>query len=241
MKRTYKHVGILLLLLSLLSGCLYPDDQRKENQQPNEVQLESVQNAVEQYQERTNGLLPIKTKSSDTPIFEKYLIDFSAMKEENVLTELPGNSFENGGVYQYTLIYPEDDPQVKLIDLRVTEELRKANVHLDGYRNKHIYPPFGEEIAEGLFTIDYQTLGFDEPLSIISPYSNEHLPIIMDTDGKLYIDYRIDLQKALGDFDHVFEEGDDIRYLIAENTPFVPVYSLPYTIKDGEPVFMNGQ
>src|SRR5699024_12802228 len=50
----------------------------------------------------------------------------------------------------------------------------------------------------------------------------------------IYVDYRIDLNNALEDYEHHYEEGDDIRYLLAENTPFVPAYSLPYTIQDGE-------
>src|SRR5699024_12881517 len=59
-------------------------------------------------------------RSADTPIFEKYIIDFSVMKENGVLSEIPGNAFENGGIYQYGLITPEENPRVKLIDLRVT-------------------------------------------------------------------------------------------------------------------------
>ncbi|HLT55727.1 MAG TPA: hypothetical protein VK057_06420, partial [Bacillota bacterium] len=82
-------------------------------------------------------------------------------------------------------------------------------------------------------------LGLDSPPTVISPYSQEQLPIVMDVEGKLYIDYRIDLTQALENYDYDYEEGDDIRYILAENTPFLPVYSLPYTISDGEPVFMN--
>ncbi len=59
----------------------------------------------------------------------------------------------------------------------------------------------------------------------------------MDTKGNLYVDYRIDLNHALEEYKHDYQKGDDIRYLLAENTPFVPAYSLPYTIQDGEPVF----
>ncbi|MUK87263.1 hypothetical protein GMD78_02455 [Ornithinibacillus sp. L9] len=239
MKYTYIRYCTLFVMLLLLSGCLYPNGELSKNQVPNETQLETVQNAVTQYQESSNGLLPIKTKDNDTPIFEKYLIDFTALKERNLITEIPGNAYENGGVYQYTLINPEENPEVKLIDLRITEEIRRINVKLDQYRNKHIYPPFGEEIANGLFHIDHEALGFDDPLYIKSPYSAENLPIIMDTNGTLYVDYRIDLNNALDEYEHNYSEGDDIRYLLAENTPFAPAYSLPYTLQDGEPIFMK--
>ncbi|GAB3791835.1 hypothetical protein [Virgibacillus kimchii] len=226
-----------IMIMFILSGCLYPESELAKNQTPNEDQLQMVQSAVEEYQEITGGLVPIQTKPSDTPIFQKYLIDFTVLQENNILTEIPGNAFENGGVYQYTLITPDDDPQVKLIDLQVTEALRRVNVQLNNYRERNIYPPFGREIGDHIFTVDYEELGMDEPATVRSPYSNENLPIVMNVDGELFIDYRIDLQKALNDFDHDFEEGDDIRYLLAENTPFVPAYSFPYTIEDGEPVF----
>ncbi|WP_077299664.1 hypothetical protein [Virgibacillus pantothenticus] len=236
---TYGKITIVILITILLSGCLYPDEQLSKNQVPNQDQLEAVQSAVEQYREQNGGLVPIRTKDSDTPIFQKYLLDFSKLKEANILTEIPGNAYENGGVYQYTLITPEDNPRVKLIDLRISEAIRSVNVKLDIYRDEHLYPPFKEEIADGIYTIDYEKLGLDATPTVVSPYSKENLPIIMDTDGKLYVDYRIDLNQALQEEEHNYEPGDDIRYVLADNTPFVPVYSLPYTVEKGEPVFLQ--
>lgn len=226
-------------MIILLSGCLYPEKELAKNQAPNEVQLEMVQNAVIKYREDTDGLVPIKTKSNDTPIFQKYLIDFSLLKEKNLITEIPGNAYENGGIYQYTLLDPEENPQVKLIDLRITEAIRSLNVKIEFYRDKHIYPPYGKKVAQGLYTVDHEKLGLKTPPYVRSPYSGENLPIIMDTDGKLYIDYRIDLNRALKEYKYHYKKGDDIRFILAENTPFVPAYSLPYTIKDGEPVFLE--
>src|SRR5690625_801070 len=152
MKFTYKGKGFVLALTTLLflSGCLYPKNELTKNHVPNEDQLELVQTAVIQYQEMTNGSMPIKTKPADTPIFEKYIIDFSVMKENGVLSEIPGNAFENGGIYQYALITPEENPRVKLINLRVTQDLRRLNTKLDSFRSKNIYPPFGEEIVKGV-------------------------------------------------------------------------------------------
>lgn len=239
MRFAYVKVGLALAVVLLLSGCLYPKNELAKNKVPNEDQLELVQTAVQNYQENTDGLMPIKTKSADTPVFEKYIIDFSAIKERNLLSEIPGNAFENGGIYQYTLITPEEDPRVKLIDLRITEEIRRVNIKLDNYRSKNIYPPFGEEIAKGVYTINYQALGLSDEPYVVSPYSSNNLPIIMDTNGQLYIDYRIDLNDALEKYEHQYEEGDDIRFILADNTPFVPVYSLPYTIQEGEPIFLE--
>ncbi|MFD1850493.1 hypothetical protein [Oceanobacillus bengalensis] len=239
MKNTYVTIFASILLSVILSGCLYPESELEKNQIPDEAQQEMVQSAINKYQEETNGLVPIRTKSSDTPIFEKYLIDFSLLTDRGLLTEIPGNAYENGGVYQYALITPDEDPRVKLIDLRSTEAIRSVNIRLDVYRDEHLYPPFGDVVAEDIYTIDYKKLGLDSPPTVKSPYSDEFLPVIMDVNGKLYIDYRIDLNHALQEHEHAYEEGDDIRYLLAENTPILPAYSLPYTIKNGEPVFLT--
>lgn len=238
MLNIHKKLFSLLLLVTLLSGCLYPQSELAKNKIPHKDQLASVQQAVEQYRDDSGGLLPIKTKDSDIAIFEKYLIDFAVLKDNNYIADIPGNAFENGGIYQYTIIYPEDDPQVKLIDLRLTEQLRSVNVKLDIYRSKNLYPPYGEQIADGIYKLNYEKLGYKEEPTVISPFSQVSLPIIMNTDGELFIDYRIDLNQTLGDVNSKYKEGDDIRYILPEQSPFVPAYSLPYTLKNNEPVFM---
>lgn len=237
MRYTYK-IFLISVLVLILSGCLYPSGELEKNQTPNQAQLDMVQSALDDYRERSNGLLPIRTKQNDTPIFEKYLIDFELMREQGSIAELPGNAYENGGYYQYAILDPENNPQVKLIDLRMTEELRSINMRIDAYRDKNIYPPYGEEIDNQVFSIDYEKIGLDNPPVIKSPYSDAMLPVVMDTDGSIYIDYRIELNSALKEYEHTYKEGDDIRYILAENTPFLPAYSLPYTISDNEPVFM---
>src|SRR5690625_2972875 len=105
-----------IMLVFILSGCLYPQSELAKNQVPNEAQLEMVQNAVDNYREMTDGLVPIKTKPSDVDIYEKYVIDFTTLQESNLISEIPGTAYENGGVYQYVLVTPDDDPRVKLID-----------------------------------------------------------------------------------------------------------------------------
>lgn len=232
----FKLFGITFILV-LLSGCMFPQGELAKNKIPNEAQLDTIQTAIDQYREDNNGLLPIRTKPNETPIFEKYLIDFDGLIQQGFISEIPGSAYENGGIYQYSILYPDKDPQVKLIDLRLTEEIRRINVQLDQYRNEHMYPPFDEKIEKGIYTIDYKKLGFDSSLYVKSPYSDNNLPIIMNSEGKLFIDYRIDLNDALKEYEHDYESGDDIRYILAENTPFMPVYSLPYTIENNEPVF----
>ncbi|MHA6251091.1 hypothetical protein [Oceanobacillus sp. CAU 1775] len=238
MKVSYIKVFTLILSILILTGCMYPNSERVENQVPNDTQLANVQAAVDQYREESGGLVPIRTKPDDTPIFEKYLIDFSMLKNENAIHEIPGNAFESGGYYQYILITPEDNPLVKVIDLRITEALRSVNIRMDTFKRQNTYPPYGNQVEGELYTLDYERLNYDEHPTVISPYSQEKLPIIMDVFGNLYIDYRIDLKLALDTFDHDYVDGDDIRYLLTDHYPFAPAYSLPYTVKDGEPVFL---
>ncbi|WP_404452855.1 hypothetical protein LG329_01675 [Virgibacillus necropolis] len=239
MNNTYVRAIGAVFMIFLLSGCLYPESELSKNQVPNKLQLKTVQSAVDTYSEKTQGLVPIKTAEKDTPIFRKYLIDFSALKQKGILAEIPGTAYENGGIYQYALLTPEQNPRVKLIDLRVSDALREVGVKLQIYRNEYLYPPFGQPITNNLYKIDYKKLGFEHEPYVVSPYSQKNLPIIMDTDGNLYVDYRADLYEALKKYDHQYKTGDDIRYILAENTPFLPVYSYPYTVKNGEPVYMS--
>lgn len=237
MKHTYLFLFSLSLFVFILSGCMYPDEELTKNKAPNTDQLELVQHAVDQYREENDGLVPIKTKERDTPIFQKYLVDFPTLKDSGFLTDTPGNAYENGGIYQYTIITPEDDPTVKLFDLRMTQEIRSVNEKLQNYQSEHHHPPFDEKVEKGVYTLNYKKLGLSSAPVVESPYSGEDLPIIIDTDAELHVDYRFDLQKALEEFDHDYEDGDDVRYIIPDNTPFVPVYSMPYTIDDGEVTF----
>ncbi|WP_028783042.1 hypothetical protein [Thalassobacillus devorans] len=228
-----------LFILLLLTGCLYPENRLSKNSIPSEVQLENVQRAIDSYREQENGLLPIKTKGEDTPIFQKYVIDFKKLKEKRLISEIPGNAFENGGVYQYVLIHPEDDPTVKLIDLRMTEQLRSLRYDINRYQQNNQYLPYKSQVAQGIYDLDYKKLGLDAPMTVTSPYSHEPLPVYIKGNGDLLIDYRKDLYNFLKNKEHSYKKGDDIRYLLVNHSPFVPVYSPAYTIEDGEPIFMS--
>src|SRR5690625_267023 len=239
MNKRFLIIGVIFLLTATLTGCLFPNEELGKNKIPNESQVKMVEEAVLQYMDETDGLIPIKTKEADIDAYDKYLIDFTTLKERQLISEIPGTAFENGGVYQYVIVTPEEDPRVKLIDLRITEAIRSVNVKLDTYRSKHLYPPFGEEVADGLFSINYDKLGMKSPPEIISPFSQSTLPLLMNIDGELFVDFRIDLQQALEEYDHSFEEGDDIRSILVDHHAFVPAYSLGYTIKNGEVHFLE--
>ncbi|MBS2969424.1 hypothetical protein J9317_11675 [Metabacillus sp. KIGAM252] len=226
-------------MIILLSGCLYPQAELTQNQIPYEDQLESVQKAVMKYREDTGGLLPIKNKDMKTPIYEKYPIDFSKIVP-SFLPEPPGTSYENGGIYQYVLIYPEKNPTVKLIDLRMAEEIRDLRIRLSAYTQSKQYPPYKEVLESGVFTLDYTKLGLKTAPAVTSPFSGNQLPLLIGSDGEIFVDYRIDLQSKLKETGKHPKPDEDIRELLVKDSVFVPAFSKPFTVNEkNEPVFMK--
>jgi len=234
MKRILQFCMAILSVI-VLSGCMYPESERAENQRPYEDQLASVQAAVEQFQEGTDGLLPIKTKEQDVDQYIKYPIDFKRLVP-TYLSEIPPNAYENGGLFQYVIMNVEENPTVKLVDLRSAEKIREINIKL-GING---YGPVAEEIAHNVYTLNYQIMGYEDEQTVPSPYSEVNLPLIATGDGTIYVDYSIDLQRILQEDQPKVSPGQDIRYLLVDKYPVVPAYSLPYTVNENnEPVFLE--
>jgi hypothetical protein len=239
----YKILKLSLLAAALifLTGCLYPEEQRRENQPVYEEQLQSVQSAVMRYQENT-GVLPIKTREADTPVFRKYPINFSQLVPA-YLESPPGNSFESGGTFQYVLVTPEETPEVKLIDLRTVRVIQDLERRIFQYRSEHRYAPVKEVAGNELLKLDYEKLNYDEEPAVESPFHPDHrLPLLLQTDGSIVIDYSLDIKYFLDEHGKdSYEEGDDLRWLLVEHSPFVPAYSIPQTAEDGEVVFKTAE
>lgn len=229
------YLPVILVLLTL-TGCMYPDEKLVQNQMPYKDQLDSVQSAVDQYQEASGGLLPIKTRDAETPIYQKYPIEFKKIVPKYI-AEPPGNAFENGGLFQYVIVDAETDPTVKLLDLRIAETIREIKMRIKATG----YPPYKEKIAEGVYTLDFKKIGYKEEPVAVSPFTNQNLHFIISTDGEVYVDYRSDLYKAIKSSKKELKEGEDIRHILVEDSMFVPAYSLPYTVdkKTDEPVFLS--
>ncbi|WP_026573285.1 hypothetical protein [Bacillus sp. UNC438CL73TsuS30] len=219
-----------------LSGCMYPNEKLAKNQIPYKDQIQAVQSAVDSFQKENGGILPIKTREANTPIYLKYPIDFKKISPK-YMAEPPGNAFENGGIFQYVLVDVEKKPTVKLLDLRMAETLRDINLRI---KTKG-YPPYKESIANNVYTLDYKKLGLESPPSVVSPYSNQNLPLVITGNAEVYVDYRADLYQALKKTKKNFKPGEDIRSILVNNSMFVPAYSLPYTVdsKTKEPVFLE--
>jgi len=238
--KIYKYIQSVILFtlfLTLLSGCMHPNERRLENQVPNETQMEMVQLAVLKYKEKT-GVLPIQTKESDTPIFEKYVIDFQQLLNHQLIPSIPSHSFEAGGLFQYVLVDVESEkPMVKLIDLRIARKIGELQLRVNDYLRENTYLPVAEIVDGEYYRLDYKKLNLKKAPEIPSPYSQTYLPIIANREGKLAVDYRLDLYQTLQEIDpNSLDPEKDLREILLSKSVFVPAYSFPYTIKDGEPV-----
>jgi hypothetical protein len=231
-----KVIALLILANFILTGCLYPEKELAKNQVPYKDQIASVQSAVLQFQKDNGGLLPIKTKDATTPIYQKYPIDFKKLIPK-YMPESPGNAFENGGIFQYVLIDVETNPTVKLFDLTVAETIREIKMRINANGG---YPPYKDKLSEHVYTLDYKKLGYKEEPFTVSPFTSQNLPYIAGIDGEIYVDYRMDLYKIIQEQNiNNIESQKDIRYILAEESLFVPAYSLPYFFdsKKNEPIF----
>lgn len=224
---------MLALSVVLLSGCMYPNELRAENQIPAQDQLDSVQKAVIQYKEDT-GVLPIKNSEADTDIYIKYIIDFEKLVPKYI-SAAPGNSYQKGGIYQYVIWDAEENPTVKVVDLRIPDRIRDVNARIAVKE----YPQYGEQISDFVFTINHKNLGFAEPLTVQSPFSNNLLPLVVTTAGQVIVDYTLDLSLLIEEEGLTPTPGEDIREYFAEYYPVLPAYSVPYTVNEqNEPIFM---
>lgn len=233
-----KKISTLLLIIMtvFLAGCLYPGEDEGQGKIPYDEHIQAIQSAVDAFREDSGGLLPIKTKESDVDPYIKYPIEFSQIVPKYT-EKIPSSAFENSGIYQYVLRDVEENPTVKVVDLRAAEMIRDLNMRKTMNSGK---TPFKEELGKGVYEIDFKALGYDAPLTLESPYSDAHLPLVVGGDGKFYVDYSIDLNRILAEEEPDVEDGEDIRFLLEERSHVIPAYSLPYTVnEENEPIFMT--
>jgi hypothetical protein len=231
---------MIFVAVIFLSGCLYPHERKSSVQAtPYQDQLKLVQSAVDEFQKANGGLLPIQTKDMSTPLYQKYPIDFNRLAPR-YMAEPPSTAYESGGDYQYVLVDVEDNPTVKLIDVKMAEKIRDIKLRVQMYRQEHKYPPYQDVLARDLFTLDGKKLGEADSLSVTSPISGNSLPLMIDGDGEIYADYRTELVSCLKKSKKTFKPGTEIQDMIWEETPFVPAFSVKYTVNDKqEPVFLE--
>ncbi|ARQ06955.1 Lipoprotein [Macrococcoides canis] len=227
---------LLLLVALLLGGCMYPKEELAQNQVAPQDQLNMVQSAVESYQQDTGGLLPLKDRDQTYEIYLKHPVDFGKLKPK-YLSQLPGSSFEMGGYYQYVMMDVDKNPKVMLVDLRTSDTLKNLRIRLETKSNELA---LGKKIGPNLYKINYKKYGLKQYPTVKSPYSGEALPIYINGGNEFKIDYSLDLGRALKT--HKVKQGEDIRYILYQDNPILPAYSVPYTVDDkNEPVFKTVQ
>ncbi|MED4751077.1 hypothetical protein [Brevibacillus choshinensis] len=231
-RKSFKLMVSLSIVSVLLSGCLYPDERKAENQVPSTFYVEATQKAIEQFQHDT-AVLPIVTKQMDTPIFEKYEIDFRKMIPK-YMPDVPGNAFEKGGLFKYVLIDVETKPTVKLLHLGAVSTVADVQSAVDRYRNYFNKIPVQDDLGNGYYSIDYKEIGV-KTWQVPSTLGNSLLPLVMNAKGEVGIDYAADIAQLLRDTKMEVPKNTDPRYVFSRESMFVPAKSFPYELVNGEP------
>lgn len=230
--------GLLSLLavfgLMLATGCLYRGDTGEQSISSIVQSLPAVEQAVAAYRS-THGSLPAIEGKTDDSAYGKYRVDFKVLRDGGFLAEIPSGAFERGGYFHYVIVDRKDGPQVKLLDLRVAQAAGDLQRLVDGYSAREGKLPFGEPVAPGFYAVDYGLLGVSlkQAKSVYEPH---FLPYILHESGRVGIHYALDLMRLIQANGLSPDNETDLRSLLVERTPFVPVASFPYRWMNGEPV-----
>ncbi|WP_127585295.1 hypothetical protein [Paenibacillus koleovorans] len=227
---------IAVLVTASLSGCLYPDQKKRENQASVRESILLVQNAVDTYKQRT-GVLPIKNSEPRTPIYEKYVLDMRKLKDGQYLSQPPGIAYENGGTAMFVLVDPETKPLVRIMDVVLHQQAGDIQNKVNEYLAKHQNVlPKGAEIAPRFYQLDFDKLGMKQQQAE-SRYSRQYLSYVINETGTIAIDYGPDLMKLITEkgLASSLNATMDLRTLLAQEYPYVPVKSYPYRWVGGQP------
>ncbi|MBJ6363515.1 hypothetical protein ACFOQM_20025 [Paenibacillus sp. GCM10012307] len=233
-KRLFGLIVLTALSTVMLGGCMYPKENLAQNKASTREAVRNMQTVIEQYQQET-GMLPIKNSTSETPKYEKYIVDLAKLQRMAYISELPGVSFEKGGSYYFLIQDEETKPTVKLMDLVTFQAAAEIQGWVDAYRRSNNELPVREEAYPGFSWIDYSKLGKKEP-AIRSIYSGMTLSAMIDQEGRVFVDYGIDVMKAVErSSENKAKEGVDLRDLLVASSEFVPVKSTAYHWINGDP------
>jgi len=233
-KRPIAAVVICAAWMLLLSGCLYPQDQTPGGKASARSAVAAVQDAVDRYQEAT-GVLPIQSADQTVPLYEKFKIDFAKMKRMGYIESVPKLAFENGGSYIFLIIDEESKPVAKLLDVTAFQGIATVQQQVDAYRKSHNGSlPIGEAVDPGFHYIDFGMSGMKQP-KLNSVFSHRPLEIMIDEQGRVYADYRIDIAEAMKNKPAESTTDEDLRRRLIDASDFVPVKSPVYREVDGMP------
>ncbi|QHT60527.1 hypothetical protein GXP70_11670 [Paenibacillus lycopersici] len=227
---------VLACMAALFSGCMYPKDQLGQYQKPPKDAILNVQTVIDQYQKDT-GLLPIKNSEENTPVYEKFKIDFDKLQRMNYMSSIPESAYEKGGSYYYLVINEETDPTIKLMNLVLYQKTNDLEAAVKAYAGAHGGKlPAGKTMYPSFTAIDYGVLNAKEP-ELRSMFTGSPLTAMLDPDGKVYLDYGPDIMQQLTKLEEGKKPGGDadLRTLLVDNSDFVPVKSPVYRLVNGDP------
>jgi hypothetical protein len=225
-----------MLIPLLLTGCMYPKEQRIENQVALQESVMVVQNALDQYRQKT-GVLPIENASMEVPIYEKFVIDFRRLKERGAISQVPAVAFENGGSAVFIVTHPEDKPEVKLIDAVMMQKVNDLQRAVDDYRRRNGgSSPIGEQAGEGIYYLDFRKLGLPVE-QVRSPYSPMMLSLLVhDQSGQVAVDYAPEISRLLKAKGITSPTPDeDLRAYLVRESVFSPSKSFLYVWRNNQP------
>ena len=75
----------------------------------------------------------------------------------------------------------------------MAEQIRELKIRIQAQD----YPPFKKEVCNNVYTLNYKELGYDEEVYVNSPYSNKNLPLVINGDGDIFVDYSMDLYEEI--------------------------------------------
>ncbi len=217
-------------IVLLSTGCMYPAEQRMQLDRLSQ-QVAQVQVAVDAYF-RQNKILPYVYTEMKQKLTTKYKVNFKELN--GFLGELPPSSFNKGGYFVFVLVDVEKDPTVRLFDLRINDAVSKIESGINQYVKHYRALPKKTQINQYFYTIDYKKLKL-EPIEIPSPYSQEKLPLIIDLNGKVYIDYRTEVMKKWQQATQKPSEQTDLRLWLSKDSLYVPAFSPVIKMKGNEP------
>lgn len=230
-------------MMTIMTGCFYPKDELKQNQTNPEEFITVVQGAIDKYREMKGGhILPIKNSTMDTPLYEKYKVDFGLIQQYRLLTTLPANAFESGGGYIYVIVDADENPKVKLLDVASYQAVNQIQDKVNTYRNENNGKlPLGKQISANFYSLDLEQLK-QEKIKVNSVYNrNNELNFLIEESGVVSIEYAFDLMKLIDSkgLQSQLTSKEDLRDLLVHNTPFVPIQSVPYYWDEGHPIPRN--
>ncbi|SFJ57737.1 hypothetical protein [Thermoflavimicrobium dichotomicum] len=231
MKRWF--IGLIFVICTtILSGCLYPQEKRQQlDQLP--THIAQVQSAVDEYKKR-NHMVPYRYKEDEIMLTTKYLVDFEALKGYG--TGIPPTAFEKGGNYLYLYTDVEKKPTVRVMDLRIHEQIRIVQPLVQEYLKEKKQLPVKEKVDVQYATIDFNKLRIN-PVTIPSPYhAQTSLELLVDQKGRVFVDYRPEVMQMIQEAKNKPSENQDLRTWVSLQSFFVPAYSPPMKYKNNEPV-----